>query len=274
MRRILSFLKLYLTAAGACVYLLAIGWLRAAHRAVLHDLTYALGWRRRPVAPPSGPPLLIPGLAARDVMDDAAPVIVREPDAADGNVSGYELLVLAGIVRRVQPRACFEIGTFDGRTTLNLAANAPEARVYTLDLPPQDLGRTGLQIAAGDEKFINKPASGARFRDTPEAARITQLFGDSATFDFGPHEGKMDLIFVDGSHSYDYVKSDTRAALRLLKREGGVILWHDYGSPYWKGLTRALNELLSEIPELATMRHIRGTTIVCWTRPAKPEASP
>ena len=118
------------------------------------------------------------------------------------------------------------------------------------------------------EKFIRKPGSGARFVGTPYAARITQLYGDSATFDYTPYEGAMDFVFVDGSHSYEYVKSDTRTALKLLKPVGGVILWHDYGSPYWKGLTRALNELMTEQPELASMRHIRDTMLVFWRRGA------
>jgi SAM-dependent methyltransferase len=267
MRRILSFMAFYAVAAVACIYLAVLGWMRAAHRGILHEITYALGWRRRPARAPEGPALEVPPVNAAEVIGPARPIQVLEPDAADGNVSGYELLVLASLVRKAQPRRCFEIGTFDGRTTLNLAANAPEdATIVTLDLPPKELGKTSFAVAPGDEQFIDKPASGARFQGTPHAARIRQVFGDSATFDYTPYEETMDLVFVDGAHSYEYVKSDTRAALRLLKPGGGMILWHDYSSPYWKGLTRALNELRNEIPELATMRHIRGTTLVVWER--------
>lgn len=269
MRRLVSFLAFYATAAAACGYLALFGWLRAAHRAILHEITYALGWRRRPERPAGGPALEVPTVAAAEVIGPPRPVQVLEPDAADGNVSGYELLVLASLVQKLQPRACFEIGTFDGRTTLNLAANAPsDARIVTLDLPPKELGRTSFAVAPGDAQFIDKPVSGARFHGSPHAARITQVFGDSASFDYAPYEGRMDLVFVDGAHSYEYVKSDTRAALRLLRPTGGMILWHDYSSPYWKGLTRALNELRREIPELASLRHIRGTTLVVWERAA------
>ena len=45
--------------------------------------------------------------------------------------------------------------------------------------------------------------------------QITQLYGDSANFDFSPYAGRMGLVFVDGSHSYDYVLQDTASALRL-----------------------------------------------------------
>ncbi|MBU1910282.1 MAG: class I SAM-dependent methyltransferase [Verrucomicrobia bacterium] len=210
---------------------------------------------------------MIPPIQVRELLPAESVFRLLEPDTTSGNVSGYELAIINALVVAVRPAACFEIGTFDGRTTINLAANAPvEGRIYTLDLPPEGLGHTRHSIACGDEKYIQKPQSGARFLNTSWAARITQLYGDSATFNFAPYEGKMDLVFVDGSHSYEYVKSDTRAALKLLKPDGGVILWHDYGSPYWKGLTRALNELRQEIPELATMRHLHDTMLVYWRR--------
>lgn len=269
MKRALIFIGRYLAAAAGCLYLLAFGWLRADHREILHEILFRLGWRKRPAPEPDGPLLEIPDIEARALIPNPPPVRVLEQDAADGNVSGYELLVIAQLVKARAAASVFEIGTFDGRTTLNLAANLVEdGRVYTLDLPPEDLNRTGLNIASGDENFIKKDRSGARFAGTPYAARITQLYGDSATFDFAPYEGKMDVVFVDGAHSYEYVRNDTRIALRLLKPSGGLILWHDYGSRWWKDLTRAMHELHRE-SGFSTMRHIRGTTLVVWIRQGK-----
>lgn len=267
MKRAMLFFARYLAAAAGCLYLLAFGWLRAEHREILHEILFRLGWRKRPPAEPDGPSVEIPTIDVRALVPEPPPVRVLEQDAADGNVSGYELLVISQLVATRGASNIFEIGTFDGRTTLNLAANIGEnGRVYTLDLPPEDLNRTGLKIASGDVNFIKKDRSGSRYAGTRYAAQITQLYGDSATFDFTPYEGKMDVVFVDGAHSYEYVKNDTRVALRLLKPSSGLILWHDYGSRWWKDLTRAMNELYREQPEFSGMRHIRGTTLVVWSR--------
>jgi hypothetical protein len=76
----------------------------------------------------------------------------------------------------------------------------------------------------------------------------------------------MDVVFVDGAHSAEYVRNDTDVALRLLKPTGGLILWHDYGSRYWKDLTRAMNALYRERPELRGMRHIKDTALVVLRR--------
>lgn len=264
MQRIVSFIARVLTSAAANLFLALFGWL-PRYRAACYETAYRLGWRERPPTEPDGPPTLIPATTMKELIADPPSVRVLEQDVASGNVSVEELLVIAQLFAARKPGACFEIGTFDGRTTLNMAVNAgPQCRVYTLDLPAAAVDQTAHQIAHGDEKFIRKESSGARFVGTPWEKQITQLYGDSATFDFSPYEGKMDIVFVDGSHSYDYVKHDTETALRLLKPEGGLILWHDYGSKYWKDLTRAMNELFEGRRELKTMRHIRGTVLVVW----------
>jgi len=87
---------------------------------------------------------------------------------------------------------------------------------------------------------LRAPAAEA-FKDSPYAGSITQHFGDSATFDYGPFEGKMDLVFVDGAHTYDHVKADSHSALSLVG-PGGVVVWDDCHL-YHPGVSRALLEL-------------------------------
>src|ERR1019366_6589079 len=86
------------------------------------------------------PPRLLPAIEIDDmIIDDIAIAILQPvPAATGGNVSALELIILAKIAHLVQARMVFEIGTFDGRSTLNLAANSSDdARVYTFDLPPE-----------------------------------------------------------------------------------------------------------------------------------------
>lgn len=65
---------------------------------------------------------MIPQVTLGFLCPDSPLVRVLEPDAVSGNISELEMLVLASVIASRAPRACFEIGTFDGRTTLNLAA--------------------------------------------------------------------------------------------------------------------------------------------------------
>lgn len=170
-----------------------------------------------------------------------------------GNLDGYtwlhgetspfaiDLLALCILCRALEPRTVFEIGTFVGYTSLHMALNSPpEARIFTLDLPPGDRD-TVLSTTATDHKLIDRDVGPAVFEGSDVAGKIERLYGDSATFDFSKWHGAVDLFFVDGAHSYDYVRSDTLNALRCV-RPGGVLAWHDYGRLEQSGVTRWLHE--------------------------------
>lgn len=261
MAKLARFAVRYLTAALCSQYLFAFGWLKTRNRALLRTINVHFGFDGQRVRPTL--PLVGAGELLALALD--GPLSLHEAVAADGNVSLLELTILARSVVLSQPRVLFEIGTFDGRTTLNLAANAPsDGHVSTLDLPPQT--GTGLAVADGDRRYIEKPASGARFSGSPFAARITQLYGDSATFDFKPHAGKVEWMFIDGSHSAEYVRNDSKVARELMAPSGGWIFWHDYGA--WEGVTQALNELARD-PWYAGLTHIEGTSLAVLRVPAR-----
>jgi predicted O-methyltransferase YrrM len=131
--------------------------------------------------------------------------------------------VLSLITAYVKPERIFEIGTATGRGTLVMMRQAPEARVDTLDLGAQEDASLGTE--EGDHP-IDVGVVGEAWRDTPYADSVHQHFGDSATFDFSPFEGRCDLVFVDGAHTEDYVATDSRTALRLA-RPGATIVWDD-----------------------------------------------
>lgn len=253
----------------SCLYLVAGGFFMPRHRRLLYALCEHFGFEKEPIVSPASarPMATVPTVTVTDEVGECPSVQLAEIVEADGNISLLELVVIVSLVRRLRPQLSFEIGTFDGRTTLNIALNQePGSQVMTLDLPRDGLSRVQLPLANADRKFIDKPASGMRFAGKPTPAQITQLYGDSSTYDFAPYHGMVDLMFVDGSHSYDYVKSDTEAALRMVHERGGVIIWHDYDTPYWWGVTQALNELQASHASCAGIRHVAGTSLCVLER--------
>lgn len=253
------FLPKYLYAMAVLPWLFSRGVFSARDRFLIFQIAKHFGMRM-----PEEPQLL-PVTRLNQIVEGHLDVTLLELLVEGGNVSLLELLVIARLARSAKIKTAFEIGTFDGRTTLNLAANlGPEGQVFTLDLPATDVSSTKFELAPGESAFVEKKQSGTRFLRTPYEQQVTQLYGDSASFDFAPYEGKMGLVFVDGSHSYDYVRQDTLTALRLASADG-IILWHDYQQD-WPGVIRALNEAQQSNPVCRQLRRIEGTSLVMLRR--------
>lgn len=161
-----------------------------------------------------------------------------------GAGSFWDLTAIVALTKRIAPTTCFEIGTGHGRTTLHLALNtAPGAQIHTLDISKNEI-------------------TGCMFRNRAEEKKITSWTADSRTFDFSPWKNKADLVYVDGGHEYEEVKSDSSVAFGLVAK-GGCILWDDF-IPSWPGVARALRES----PKAGNLRRIAGTKLVCYFEPA------
>jgi len=183
-----------------------------------------------------------------------------------GGISDLETWVLCNLAKSAE--LIFEFGTATGKTTYLLARNSPgEARVVTLTL-----ARASTHLYRedrGDDPAAKRSALAESLAEftyagTDAAAKITQLFGDSKDFDESPYVGRCDLVFVDASHARSYVESDSKKAFTMV-RPGGYVLWHDYAGPrHARGVYEALNALAHELP----LRHIEGTMLVAYRRPA------
>lgn len=182
-----------------------------------------------------------------------------------GATTDFESWILAAMAKDAS--TMFEFGTCTGRTTYLWARNLPpDGRVITLTLAPDQLSvyKHERGDREKDARFARTESQFTRFRysGTDVERRIVQLYGDSKEFDETPYVDACDVVFVDGSHAYSYVVSDSQKALRMVKR-GGVILWHDYRGPRTPGVFRALNELARRLP----LRHLAGTSLVVYRRP-------
>lgn len=175
-------------------------------------------------------------------------IIIENWKYRQGNVSLYELYCLSQLAKNLKPKTIFEIGTFDGRTTLHFALNsADDTKIHTLDLPPSELENVKLKLDAGDPQLVDKKGFriGECYLDRDETKKVTQHLSDSAKFNYLPFNKSIDLFFVDGAHSYEYVKSDTENALKSIS-PNGIILWHDYTNVI--DVTEYLNELSGKMP--------------------------
>jgi hypothetical protein len=236
------------------------------HRATRKQRSLFGEWPVRRVLPEEVDPVLAPGPVGPTLATEVA-FVGRGPYVVDGGTSDAEAWILAVLSKRA--RRMFEFGTCTGKTTYLWARNSPgDARVVTVTLGSDHLDDYRVDAAddATDVQFALRESTHGEFlySGTPEAAKVEQLFADSKALDVSPWAGTCDLVFVDGSHAYSYVVSDSAKAFELAA-PGGLVLWHDYAGPrHAPGVFRALNELASRIP----LVRIEGTTLVAYRKPA------
>ena len=99
----------------------------------------------------------------------------------------------------------------------------------------------------------------------PSATRprrsASRSFGATRRRSTSPFAGAIDLIYIDGGHTYEYVKSDTENALELLSPTG-TIVWDDYGShPGVYELVTALAATLDK-----PVYHVFGSRMAIYSR--------
>jgi predicted O-methyltransferase YrrM len=63
-------------------------------------------------------------------------------------------------------------------------------------------------------------------------------------------DGSLDMVFIDGDHTYDAVKKDIELYMPKIKK-GGILCGHDYKS--FKGVTEAVNEKFDTINVVGTI---------------------
>jgi hypothetical protein len=166
---------------------------------------------------------------------------LMHPFPRDLSTQPHELMILAQVVKFLQPKRVVEFGTAEGRTTLNIALHLPpDGQVVTLDFPP---------IPGQNEV-------GFYYWDQPLKSKIKQIFDGVDTWDSTPYRASAEIVFCDACDQPAGLAAETAQAFKVIK-PGGVIFRHDYSSA--EGPTRFWNALAKELP----VKHLEGTTLLC-----------
>lgn len=193
------------------------------------DLKHVFGianWAASEIANPDGDTRDIPQISVLDICSGTQRWTLQSFPSVGASVSPMECAALAALSRLVGAKRIFEFGTYKGVSTTQLVLNlADGGMVFTLDLP-EDHPAYSLPIPKPEERAIAAEGGKGILIPRDLLDRVTFLSADSAQFDESPYLGNMDLVFVDGAHSYEYVKSDSEKGWRML-RSGGIMAWHD-----------------------------------------------
>lgn len=128
-----------------------------------------------------------------------------------------------------------EIGALYGGMTAVLALANPLAYVVTVDdfswHPADDVPTSKALVEANMAKL--------------EITNVHVIEDDSREYGKIWGDQKIDLLWIDGGHSYEYVYAD----LVNFGACAEVIALHDFGNPAWPSIQQAVRDFLAASPE-------------------------
>jgi len=156
--------------------------------------------------------------------------------------SRTELVPVLDIIRKAQPRVTMELGTCNGGTLFMLTrVSAPDAFILSLDLPD------GLWGGGYDDKRIPLYEAFALPTQSIKLLRADSHLASSLDAVRDALNGRtIDMLFIDGDHSYEGVKMDYEMYSPLVT-PGGLIGFHDIAYPC--GVTQFWQELKPKYEE-------------------------
>jgi hypothetical protein len=181
--------------------------------------------------------------------------------AADLQGWGSDHPILRQLVERLRPETIIEVGTWKGRSAINMARYAKETGLSTEILCVDTwLGSPETWIDRDDPNFypsLNikngtpllyytflKNVIESGFEDVITPLRVPS---ETAFYILKNYNITAELIYIDAGHEYLSVRRDIDLYFNLLSQDG-VMAGDDYG--VWEGVTRAVDEFRKARPEL------------------------
>ena len=181
-------------------------------------------------------------------MEKVLPVVKKTAELAKafGYLHPDEVVALASVVQLIPKNGTMiNIGAGSGTSSLLVAESRPDVKIITLDI-----SRVGP--GGGLENEYNAFNQAGLEDQLPE-----QILGDSKEIGKNWNRDKVDFVFVDGDHGEDGIRGDIESWLLHIK-DGGIIVFHDYGGIVWPAVTTAVDEMLNGYKTILSVNTLKA----------------
>lgn len=163
--------------------------------------------------------------------------------------------ILPWAVEAIRPKLIIEVGTWKGRSAINMAKKAMalglSCEILCIDTwlgsPEhwyQDQWRDSLKLRNGRPDLYNTFLNNVISNGCQKYITPFPITSEAAYFVLEKLGTSSDLIYIDAGHEYESVARDIRMYWSLLSESGLMILDDYIGYP---GVTKAVNEFALEI---------------------------
>ncbi|WP_375495467.1 class I SAM-dependent methyltransferase [uncultured Nostoc sp.] len=150
----------------------------------------------------------------------------------------YEIIKFLNFANNEQPKYVCEIGTANGGTNF-LLSQALSSTIFMAGIDLYVKNKAQLCYFSKDYQQLFFVDGSSYHPQTVE--KVQTILGSK----------KLDLLFIDGDHSYEGVKQDF-LNYRHLVREGGIIVLHDIVPDYYTRYGQQTGRWVGEVPKFWT----------------------
>jgi GT2 family glycosyltransferase/cephalosporin hydroxylase len=163
----------------------------------------------------------------------------------------YELMMIQEFLKKEKIKKVLEVGTYRGGTAMLWChyVEPHNGQVFCCDLKFdwgnfQDNGYVGKEVKQYRRQVYN---------DSPHEKFVTEIQGDSHDPKFVEEVkskvGTVDVLFIDGDHSYDGVKQDFENFYSQVKMNGYIIFHDIVDSEYHRSFGCCVSDFWNEIKD-------------------------
>lgn len=193
------------------------------------------------------------------LLFDRSPYEGFDREAWDGDLQGWasDHPILVDVIERIRPCRILEIGSWKGRSAVNMARKVRELGLVCeivcvdtwLGSPEHWLKQGGdedwygsLKIRNGMPHLYNTFMRNVLDEGLEEIITPFPSTSENATHIFKERGLYFDFCYIDAAHEYEPVLRDLKGAWSCL-REPGVLIGDDYG---WSGVNSAANDFAAQ----------------------------
>jgi len=149
--------------------------------------------------------------------------------------------ILIELINKHKYKTYAEIGVWEGYTAEKIAKNCHLTKIILVD--PYDSNieyKGGTLYEKGEQKKVNE-AKKMMLSKMKKFDNVTYLYIPSVKASKNFKDKSLDVVFIDGLHTYSAVKDDIISWLPKIST-GGMISGHDYNNRYKEHVVKAVDE--------------------------------
>jgi predicted O-methyltransferase YrrM len=166
---------------------------------------------------------------------------LRDGFLIKSHLTARERVVLYKLSSRTGVQICLEIGSYLGASAYFISAGLSQKRDHVSKVFCIDTWNNDAMSEGGWDTYATFSAN-----TSPYSSFIVPVrgFSTDVVARVAEETQYLDLLFIDGDHTYEGVKSDWEAYRRFIK-PGTIVVFHDWG--WSEGVKRVVDEDVKQL---------------------------